>query len=369
MTAALDGVRVIDLSRLLPGPYLTQILADLGAEVIKVEQPGRGDPQRQVAPLVGSCGGAFAAINRGKKSVTVDLADPTGAAEVLRLCEQADVLVESFRPGVMERWGLGPDVVRGRQPRLIYCRVSGYGQTGPDASRAGHDINYAARAGLVGLATPVAVIPLPIADLVGGSLYPAIAILAALRQRDRTGEGTTIDAAIVDGAWSLMILSLSKYLAAPAARDLCDDLVIGGAPCYGVYATRDGALAVGAFGDKFWGRLCDAIGRLDLKPHGLVSGEAGRAIREQLRAIFAQRTTAEWQALLDPLDCCVEPVQDPRRTHLEDATLARHELTANVDVDGQAVQVPLTPLVVGTDCRQRRGPPQLGQHNRELLGR
>ena len=367
MTAALSGVRILDLSRLLPGPYCTQILGDLGAEVIKVEDPAGGDYLRHIPPLVGDVSASFAAINRGKRSICLDLKDDADVARLRGLCARCDILVESFRPGVMERLGVGPEVLRAEQPHLIYCRISGYGQEGPDRLRAGHDVNYAARAGVLGLGPRPSVLPVQVADLVGGALLPAIQILAALRRRDLCGEGATIDAAMIDGAWAMLAMPLARHLACAEPLEPGGGLLSGGIPAYNVYPTRDGSLAVGALEPKFWEPLCDAIERPDLKACGLARGEEGARVRGELRELFRRHTTAEWLERLDPLDCCVEPLRDPQSAHLEDPALARRTHVAEVELHGQRVTLPLLPVQVGEDVRRRAAPPVLGADTAALL--
>ncbi|MFH1809614.1 MAG: CaiB/BaiF CoA-transferase family protein [Pseudomonadota bacterium] len=367
MTAPLDGVRVLDLSRLLPGPYLTQLLCDLGADVIKLEAPEGGDYLRHLPPLCGEVSAVFAALNRGKRSLALDLKDAQGRDQFLDLCERVDVVVESFRPGVLERLKLGPEVLQARNPRLILCRISGYGQQGPDALRAGHDLNYTARAGVLGMAAQPEVLPVQVADMVGGALLPAIQILAALRQRDREGHGAVIDAALVDGAWAMLVWPLAQHLACGEPLQPGAGYLQGGIPAYNCYPTADGALAVAALEPKFWEPLCEALQRPDLRPMGVATGEQGAAVKRELEALFRTRTTERWMQLLEPLDCCVEPVRDPRRAHLEDPALSRRDLVAEVEVSGQRVQLPLTPVVVGADTRSRLGPPALGQHSDEIL--
>jgi len=367
MAAALEGVRILDLSRLLPGPLCTQILADLGAEVIKVESPHGGDYLRHIPPHIGESSASFAALNRGKRSICLDLKQAEDVGRFRALCRGVDVLVESFRPQVMERLGLGPETLLALHPELIYCRISGYGQTGPDATRAGHDINYAARAGVLGLGPTPTVLPVQIADVVGGALLPAIQILAALRRRDHGGGGVVIDAAMIDGAWAMMAMPLARHLGCGEALEPGGGLLSGGIPAYNIYPTSDGAIAVGALEPKFWEPICEALGRPDLKPLGVARDETGIKVIAELREIFGARSTAHWMELLGPLDCCVEPLRDPQLAHLQDPALVRRELTAEVEVGKQRVQLPLTPVVVGADHRRREGPPALGADTDSIL--
>jgi crotonobetainyl-CoA:carnitine CoA-transferase CaiB-like acyl-CoA transferase len=318
-SALLAGIRVLDLTRLLPGGYLTLLLADLGADVVKVEEPGRGDYFRAFPPIVDGEGAYFHAVSRGKRSVTLNLKAPEGADLLRRLASRADVLVESFRPGVMERLDLGAARLRTLNRRLVYCAISGYGQDGPYRLRAGHDLNYIAAAGLLGLTgTPgeapgdpgVPVIPaVQVADLAGGALLPAVAILAALVSRAATGEGAALDLAMTDGVLSLLGIHVARAAASGETARRGDMLLTGRYPCYGVYRTGDGReLAVGAIEAKFWESFCAVIGRPDLTPHAFAEGEEGARVKREVAAVLASRTLAEWVAAFSDADACVEPV-------------------------------------------------------------
>ena len=371
MTSPLAGLRVLDLSRLLPGPYMTQMLADMGAEVIKIENPDGGDYLRHLPPRVGGGEGinaVFAAIHRGKRSITLNLKKPADVEKMLQLCSQADVLVESFRPGVMERLGLGPDHIRTAAPRLIYCRISAYGQgENAEQKRAGHDLNYVARAGLLGQLDQAAVPPAQIADLVGGAMLPAIQILAALRLRDQTGQGCTIDAAMIDGAWSMMVWPLARALGAKMTDRPGEQILYGGVPAYACYATADGALSVAALEPKFWEPLMHALQRQDLLYDGLSKDSRGDEVRQILTEIFATKTTAQWMDLLAPLDCCVEPVRTTLEATQKEPAFQRYPMQAEIEIKGHMVALPLSPLLVEKDRRSRQAPPDLGEANAEFL--
>src|SRR5437868_15322516 len=264
----LTGIRVLDLTRLLPGAYCTLLLADMGADVIKVEEPGAGDYMRWTPPIVAGQSALFSAINRNKRSITLNLKSEEGRQLLLGLVENADVLVEGNRPGVMERLGLGWPVLHARNPRLVMCSITGYGQDGPFASRAGHDLNYMAIAGALGLngerGGPPAPLPVQVADIGGGGLQPAVAILGALVGVQRGGEGRWIDASMTDGAVSWLALAF-------AAREAGERVARGGQrlagryACYRVYACKDGRYySVGALEPKFWNGLCQVLERPDL---------------------------------------------------------------------------------------------------------
>jgi crotonobetainyl-CoA:carnitine CoA-transferase CaiB-like acyl-CoA transferase len=309
----LRGIRVLDLSRLLPGPYCTLILSDLGAEVLKVEDPGQGDYLRGMPPLHGDAGGAFLAINRDKRSLVLDLKQPAGREVLLRLCDAYDVVVEQFRPGVLARLGLGWEVLHARNPRLVLVSVTGYGQTGPLKDRAGHDLDYVALAGLLGAwrrgqETP-AVPGVQLADLVGGGVWGALGAVAALCARERTGAGRHVDVSMTEGALALLIPELGAFAETAVEPRQGTGLLRGGNANYEVYETADGqALAVGALEPKFFAALSTALGRtLDF---GEIAAPAARQeeIRAELRGIFRTKPRAEWERLLAAHDACVEPV-------------------------------------------------------------
>ncbi|HYQ81796.1 MAG TPA: CoA transferase, partial [Anaeromyxobacteraceae bacterium] len=292
----LDGVRVLDLSRLLPGPYATLVLADLGADVVKVEEAPGGDYLRWMPPLAGEQSGFFHALNRNKRSLRLDLKKPAGAAAFRRLVRRFDVVVESFRPGVMDRLGLGYEALRAAQPGLVLCSISGYGQDGPYRNRAGHDLDYCATAGVLALNGPPER-PLPpgvqVADVAGGS-WPAVAgVLAALVRRAATGEGGHVDVSMTDGALAMLVLQLGGAAARGTPLQRAGEMLNGGAACYGVYRTRDGRfVALGALEPKFFRRFCEAAGRPDLAERQFDDG--GRGPLAELTALFAARTRDEW---------------------------------------------------------------------------
>ena len=366
---ALQGIRVLDLSRLLPGPFLTMILADMGADVVKVEDPNLGDYVRAVPPTKGGVGGRYLALNRGKRSIVLDLKQVAGRAALLAMVEKADVVVESFRPGVMAKLDLSYDVLAARNPTIILCSISGYGQTGPYAHRAGHDLDYIALAGVLAMTGPAAAGPqLPgvqIADLAGGSLWSATAILAALVGRHRTGKGAHLDISMTEGALALLAPDLGNLdCGAKPTRGV--ETLNGGLACYGVYSTKDARyLAVGALEPKFWLALNAAIGRPPVAAE-LIAAPADQArIRDELAGIFMQRTAADWHAVLAPHDCCVEIV-----TELDE--LPSHPLHAArevfFEIDGGAGVGPIMQVrtPVGRPAKASP-PPKHGEHTAEVL--
>ncbi len=308
----LQGLRVLDLTRLLPGPYATLVLADLGAEIIKIEAPGGGDYARWYPPLGGRMSALFAALNRNKRGVVLNLKQPDGPAILRRLVQRADVLFESFRPGVMDRLGVGYDALKTINPGLIYCAITGYGQEGPLADQAGHDLNYLALSGLLGTTGRAGEVIQPgfqAADVAGGALYGVIGVLAALHARDRSGEGAFIDAAMTDGVAGLGIMMHARQALAPAELGPGQDELAGDRLCYRVYRCADGKhLAVGALEPKFWATLCAAIGAPHLATDGLATGARRDGIQPAVEALFASRTRDAWVAHLASSDVCVSPV-------------------------------------------------------------
>jgi crotonobetainyl-CoA:carnitine CoA-transferase CaiB-like acyl-CoA transferase len=367
---ALRGIRVLDLSRLLPGPFLTMVLADLGADVIKVEDPRVGDYLRAIPPAKGGLAGRYLAVNRGKRSLALDLKAPAGREALLKMAAKADVVVESFRPGVLDKLGVGYAALCAANPKTILCSISGYGATGPYAHRAGHDLDYLALAGVLAMGGAAGGAPMmpgiQIADLAGGALWSATAILAALVQRERAGKGAHLDISMTEGALALLAAELGN-LDCGARPTRGSESLNGGLACYGVYRTKDDRyLAVGALEPKFWLALNQAIGRPPNVAE-IVGNPAGQAkTRAALAEIFAQKTGAEWSALLAGHDCCVELV-------LELDELAGHPLHQAREVfftidGGQGVgPIVQTRTPVGTPANPIP-PPRLGQHTREVLG-
>ena len=340
----LAGIRILDLTRLLPGAYCTLVLADLGADVIKIEEPGSGDYMRWTPPMVDGQSALFDALNRGKRSVVLDLKAAGDVQRLLRLVGKSDVLVEGNRPGVMARLGLGWEVLHAQNPRLVMCSITGYGQDGPFAARAGHDLNYMAIAGALGLNGPRGGAPLPlpvqVADIGGGGLQPAARILAALVAVQRGGEGTWIDASMTDEAVRWLGMAFAQRAAGErVARG--DQRLVGRYPCYRVYECGDGRFySVAALEPKFWSALCEALGRPDLVDRHYSEDEATHSTMEE---IFRSRTRDEWEHLLATVDACCEPVLD-------------------IDEVGAHPQVSARGLL----SRQGRGP-ALGEHTDEVL--
>ncbi|HEX9101272.1 MAG TPA: CaiB/BaiF CoA-transferase family protein [Polyangia bacterium] len=312
MHSPLRGVRVLDLSRLIPGPFCTLILSDLGASVDKLEDPHVGDYMRVFPPTKRGLSGRFNALNRDKRSLCLDLKKPAGRDALLKLAQHYDVVVESFRPGVLDKLGVGFAALSRQNPRLVMLSISGYGQDGPFRDKAGHDLNYVATAGVLGLAGPPDRPPptpaIQLADIAGGALFGAVGILAALYERERTGRGQQVDVSMCEGALAFMIPDLGNYDASGTPPKRGGELLNGGGAMYGVYATKDGRfLSVGALEPKFWAAFNEAIGR-PVDHSELVADAAGQErVRAEIQAILATKTRDEWEAIFSG-DVCVEPV-------------------------------------------------------------
>ena len=310
----LTGIRVLDLTRLLPGPVASMHLADMGAHVIKIEEPGIGDYARVMGPMRHKVSQFFVAVNRSKQFLRLDLKEADDRASFLQMVETADVVIESFRPGVMNKLGLGWNTLRERNPKLVMCAISGYGQDGPFAPMAGHDINYSGYAGMLDQnvdddGRPV--LPnLQIGDLLGGAQSALQGILAALLGVKMGGPGRFVDVSMTDAVLAHNIMPLVALNNDGAGRDL----LTGGVPCYNVYRTSDERyMAVGALELKFWQACCDVLERPDLKTRHWqrgqeIGGADARALQGELDTIFAGRTQAQWTEKFDLANCCVSPI-------------------------------------------------------------
>lgn len=300
----LAGVRILDFSRLLPGPLLTRLLADLGADVVKVEARSHPDPMRAVPPVSQGTSAAFEALNRGKRIVDVDMTSELGQRWIRERCAECDVVVEGFRPGLLARYGLSPAELRESNPRLIVVSVSGFGQESVRAGRAGHDLSYLARAGVLGLSPTPATPPVQLADVGGGSLSALAGLLAALYQREISGAGAHLDISMTRSSMLFMLLRYARSQGGVAVDELDGSL-----PCYRVYRCADGgAMAVAALEPKFFGALCEALDCPEVVAAGWSRGPEGEAAHRRLEAIFLSRGRDEWTELLSSVDCCVEPV-------------------------------------------------------------
>lgn len=305
-TLPLAGIKVLDLSTLLPGPLATLMLAEAGADVIKLERPGRGDEMRTYEPTFGEASANYAILNRGKRAYAVDFKDPAQRDRVLEIAADADIVMEQFRPGVAERLGLSYDAMRERNPRIVYCSISGYGPTGQHASRAGHDLNYLAESGLLGVVTDANGSPnLPVsvlADIAAGT-YPAVMnVLLALRMAERTGEGAHLQVSMTHNLQVLAYGYIATHQAAGTWPQPSAELLTGGSPRYQIYPAADGRyIACAALEEKFWQRLVTLVG-LDKRFHYYVGQE--QAVTAALTDIFASQPSSYWRELLAGEDVC-----------------------------------------------------------------
>jgi alpha-methylacyl-CoA racemase len=376
-SGALTGVRVLDLSRLLPGGFCSLLLADHGADVLKVEDMRMGDYIRWAPPAiegaaVSASSALFLALNRNKRSIRIDLKSDEGRAVLLDLVREHDVVLESFRPGVLDRLGVGYEAMRAVNPQLVYCAITGYGQDGPLRDHAGHDMNYLGRVGLLGLSGerdgPPVQAAGQIADLGGGALMAAFGILAALRAAERTGEGQVVDVAMADGALSWLAMVAARYFAegeAPARGEL---ELAGAIACYRPYACADGWVTLGALETKFWAAWCAGVGREDLLDAQYAA--PGSAEHAEVEAIFAARTRAEWEAFAAEHECCLEPVLELGEA-LSSELVAAREMVVELDQPGAEEPVRLlgAPVKLSrtpADCNRLPGP-ELGEHTEAVL--
>ncbi len=377
MTLPLEGVRVLDLSRLLPGGFCSLLLADFGADVIKVEDTGMGDYVRWAPPFYegadkSAASALFLSLNRGKRSIRVDLKSSEGREVLLRAVREADVLLESFRPGVLDRLGVGYDVLREENPGLVYCAITGYGQDGPFRDRAGHDMNYLARVGLLGLTGDADGPPVQaagqIADIGGGALMAAFGILAALRSRDLSGEGQMVDVSMADGALSWLAMVAARHFADGTAPRRGGIELGGSLLCYRPYRCSDGWVALGALEPKFWQAWCRGVGREDLIERQF--DPPGSDAHGSVEEVFAGRTRAEWEAFAEEHDCCLEPVLGLEEA-LESELVRARGMVASLAQPGAKEEVRLLGVPVKlsrTPGDPARAPgPALGEHTEEVL--
>lgn len=354
---------MLDLSRLLPGPLCAQHLADLGANVIKIEDPKVGD---YVRPAI------RALANRGKEALALDLKAPEGREIFLELLETADVVLESFRPGVMRRLGLAYDLLAARRPSIVHCAITGFGQDGPRRDAAGHDINFLALAGVLDqtgeAGGPPAIPGFLISDILGGTLTAAMGILAALVEARATGRGRFVDVSMADAVMAHSVLPLAEYNESGEVHGRGRGTHTGGAPRYNVYAARDGRyLALGAQERKFWDALCDGLGLPHLKPKHQSTGHEAEEVARELREAFARRDAAEWVALLGPHDCCVTPVLHCEEAFADPGFLAR----GTVHNPGKGAPATLGLPLAMSDLERvaHRRSPARGEHSDAILAR
>ena len=368
---------MLDLSRLLPGGFCSLLLADFGADVLKVEDTGMGDYLRWSPPHYegaqpSAASALFLALNRNKRSIRIDLKTDAGREVLLALVRDADVLLESFRPGVLERLGVGYERLREENPGLVYCAITGYGQDGPYRGRSGHDMNYLGLVGLLGLTGEINGPPIQsagqIADLGGGALMAALGILVALRERERSGEGQLVDVSMADGALSWLALVAARALAEGTAPRRGELELAGGLACYRPYRCADGWVTLAALEPKFWREFCRGVGREDLVEHHLAP--VGSEAHHDVEAIFAARTREQWHDFASEHDCCLEPVLDLDEALASELVRAR-EMVVEIDQPGAERPVRLLGLPVKlsrTPGDPNRAPgPALGQDTDAVL--
>jgi crotonobetainyl-CoA:carnitine CoA-transferase CaiB-like acyl-CoA transferase len=377
-TLPLSDVKVLDLTRLLPGPFCSLLMADLGAEVLKVEDTGMGDYIRWAPPYyggeelqeLGTRSSLYLSLNRGKRSIRLDLKSEAGRAAFLRLVASYDVVLDGFRPGVMERLGVGYERLREANPAVVYCAITGYGQDGPNAQRAGHDTNYLALNGVLGMTGapdgPPIQTAAQIADLGGGALMAAFGVMAALHHARRSGEGQAVDVSMADGSLAWLAMVAGRYFCDGEVPRRGEGQLSGGILCYLPYEAADGWVSCGALEPKFWAAFCHGVERPELieKQFEKPGGEAWR----EVAAVFRSRTRDEWRAFNDEHDCCIEPVLDLDEALSSELVRARRMV---VEVEqpgiGPVRQLGAPVRFSATPADPTRPAPAFGEHTEEVL--
>lgn len=366
---ALQGIRVLDLSRLLPGPYCTMLLADFGAEVIKIEEPGRGDYSRSFPPFLKDFGYWHLQLNRNKKSVVLDLKTAEGREAFLKLAQTADVVVESYRPGVLQKLGIDYATVSRLNPKIIYCSLSGYGSKGPLAKQADHDIGYVSLAGITAMSgeDKPAIPGVLMADM-NASMAAGMSIMIALRHAQLTGEGQEIDISLYNVAMTLMPGAASLYFGSGFVAQRGNNWLTGMYANYNIYATRDNRyVSVGCLEKKFWTNLCNALERADMID--MVDDDGNHPIlKEQLALEFKKRTMHEWEAYLKGKDTCVTPVLDFAEACAAEQTQA-NEMVLHVEDEelGEYRQLGFAMKLSKTPAQLTKRAPRLGEDTEDIL--
>lgn len=369
----LNGLKLLDLSRLLPGPYCSLLLADLGMEVLKIEDPEQGDYMRSMGPIRKRDGAYFLALNRNKKSMILNLKTDEGREIFYRLIETYDIILEGFRPGVMNRLGIGYESLKKKNPKIILCSLSGYGQDGPYRNRSGHDINYIGLGGileLTGTRETSPIIPsVQIADIGAGGMMAALAILSAVIHRQKTGEGQHLDIAMHDGVISWLSIHAARYLFDRILPQRGEMHLSGRYACYQVYPTKDGKyISLGALEPKFWKNFCEAIGKKELIPKQFEEGEERVRIIREISNIFQTKTLKEWTDFFKEVDACCEPIltleevfQHPHVLHRKMLIEYDHPVEGKVKQVGHPIKSSLFPY------ESPHPSPQRGEHTMEVL--
>jgi alpha-methylacyl-CoA racemase len=378
MTRPLEDVRVLDLTRLLPGGFCTLLLADLGADVIKVEDTGQGDYVRWAPPYYGSDeqtplgtrSAIYLSLNRNKRSIRLDLKQEPGRQALIKLAETADVLVESFRPGVLDKLGVGYEVLRRANPALVYCPITGYGQDGPNRERAGHDMNYLGLNGVLSLTGERDGPPIQsgaqIADLGGGALMAAMGILAALHEARRSAQGQTVDISMTDGSLAWLVMEAGRYFGSGEVPTRGEVMLSGGIICYRPYQARDGWVTCGALEPKFWAAFCKGVGREDLIEKQFE--KPGSPAHAQVAEIFRGRTREQWRAFNDEHDAMIEPVLELDEA-LSSELVRQREMVISYEQPelGEVKQLGFPIKLSRTPAGVHRPAPALGEHTVEVL--
>ena len=374
--AALDGLKILDFSTLLPGPFASLMLADLGAEVLKISSKSKPDIVLDYPPFIEGTeiSACQAWLGRNKKTMSLNLKKPEAIAIVKELVKEYDIVLEQFRPGVMEKLGLGYEALKAVNPRVIYCSLTGYGQTGPLRSAAGHDINYISRSGIISHAGRAeggpSLMNFQIADIAVGSLNSVIGILAAVNYRHRTGRGQFVDVAMMDGCVPFNSLDGASFLVSGRQPKREGERLNGGC-LYDFYETKDGGyMSVGSLEPQFWASFCRAIGREDLI-EGTVWPENVAEVKAEIRGIFKTKTRDEWVEVFSHYDACVQPVLDLKEALLEDEQIKAREMVVDVELplhEGVKVkQLASSVKLSECPCEYRHAGYPIGYHTREIV--
>lgn len=374
MKLPLEGIRVLDLSHMLPGPFSTMLLADMGAEVIKVEAPGGGDGFRLREPKVNKEGSAFLLVNRGKKSCVLDLRTAEGLERFMALAASADVLLEQYRPGTADRLGIGYEAVKKVNPGIIYCSLSGYGQTGPYRDMPGHDINYLSISGVldtIGRKNEApALAGVQIADMCGAQ-WAAISVLLALLAKKNSGEGQYIDLSMTDAVLPWLSLFVSDYAANGTVSSRGETRSSGMYAYYNLYETGDGRyVSLGAAEPKFWAAFCRAVGHEEWTERQMAVGEEGEDLIGEVAAMFRTRSQKEWTDLLFDRNCCFTPVNNIEEA-LSDPQLLHRGMRISLShpVEGELLNFAFPVKFSGMKAAEPAPPPAYGEHTAQFTGK